>query len=371
MKELHWGILGTAGIARKNWKAIRHTGNGIVTAVASRELDRSRRFIADCQRLQPFPRPPGAFGSYEELLASSQVDAVYIPLPTALRGEWVVRAARAGKHVVCEKPCAVGADGLKQMLAACRRHRVQFMDGVMFMHHPRLDHVRRVLDGRPGIGPIRRITSVFTFLGNREFWRWNIRLHSGLEPAGCLGDLGWYCLRFTLWAMNWRLPREVTGRIVSQCGCAGSPAPVPTDFSGELVYDDGVSAGFFCSFRIEKQQWVQIGGVNGDLRIADFVHPASLNRPSFEANQSVHRVDVGKELEASRRSLYRRLAHFVSRRSRRGHAFAQDTCLFRNFAEQVRFGRLNDDWPMMALRTQQVMDACFESARRGGRPAGL
>ena len=68
---------------------------------------------------------------------------VYIPLPTGIRKEWVLRAARAGKHVVCEKPCAVSVRDLVEMLEACRRHRVQFMDGVMFMHSRRLELMRK------------------------------------------------------------------------------------------------------------------------------------------------------------------------------------------------------------------------------------
>ncbi|MEY2467177.1 MAG: hypothetical protein QOD03_1698, partial [Verrucomicrobiota bacterium] len=93
MNKLRWGILGTAKIARKNWKAIRHSDNSIVTAVASRNVERSRQFIAECQREDSFESMPLAFGSYEELLASREVDAVYIPLPTGLRKEWVIRAA--------------------------------------------------------------------------------------------------------------------------------------------------------------------------------------------------------------------------------------------------------------------------------------
>src|ERR1044071_2954397 len=106
-EKLRWGILSTAQIGRKNWKAIRHSGNGRIVAVASRSLENSRRFIAQCQADAPFEPAPRALGSYEELLAAADVDAVYIPLPTGLRKEWVIRAAEAGKHVLCEKPCAV------------------------------------------------------------------------------------------------------------------------------------------------------------------------------------------------------------------------------------------------------------------------
>ena len=142
ISKLRWGILGTAQIARKNWCAIRNSGNATVAAVASRSLDRSRQFIDECQADVPMDTPPGALGSYEELLASPDIEAVYIPLPTGLRKEWVIRAARAGKHILCEKPCAATTGDLREMLEACRQNHVQFLDGVMFMHSRRLPRMR-------------------------------------------------------------------------------------------------------------------------------------------------------------------------------------------------------------------------------------
>jgi predicted dehydrogenase len=355
MNKLRWGILGTAGIARKNWRAILDSGNSDVTAVASRDAARSRKFIADCQRETPFDTIPAALGGYEELIASSQVDAVYIPLPTGLRKEWVLRAAAAGKHVLCEKPCGLSLADVREMTGACQKNRVQFMDGVMFMHNPRLRRLRELLDGGKTIGPIKRIMSVFTFAGGETFFDANIRVHAALEPAGCLGDLGWYCLRFALWAMNWRLPREVTGRILSARGNRLSPSATPADFSGELIFADGASLGFYCSFRAQYQNWVHVSGANGWLRVPDFVHPASIHEPSFEVNGTVECVkccDCASQHTGS-------------------PAPAQDSQMFRNFACQAAAGKLNPDWPMWALQTQQVMDACHDSALHGGRAVSL
>ena len=155
MKKLRFGILSTANIGRQNWKAIFNSGNAIVTAVASRDAGRGREFIRNCQQEFPFAAAPVALGSYEELLASPNVDAVYIPLPTGLRKEWVLRAAAAGKHVICEKPCGVSVADVQEMTDACRKNRVQFMDGVMFMHNPRLPRIREVLDDGKSVGPVR------------------------------------------------------------------------------------------------------------------------------------------------------------------------------------------------------------------------
>ncbi|MGA2800981.1 MAG: Gfo/Idh/MocA family oxidoreductase [Verrucomicrobiota bacterium] len=347
MNELCFGILGAADIAQKNWKSIYHSGNATVTAVASRDLEKARQFIAKCQQQAPFDMTPTALGSYEELIASKNVDAVYIPLPTGLRKEWVLRAAAAGKHVICEKPCALSAADLREMISTCRKNRVQFMDGVMFMHNPRMTRIREALDDGKSVGQIKRIMSNFSFHLAEDQFPTNVRVNSQLEPAGCLGDLGWYCIGFILWAMRRQLPRAVTGRILSQRGASHSPSPVPADFSAELIFDDDTSAGFYCSFIAEYQNWVHVSGTKGQLRVADFVHPVSDVESAFEVNGKMIRVKAGDGKRVS------------------ADTVAQQTNMIRNFANQVRSGRLNNEWPELALKTQQVLDACLKSARAG------
>lgn len=350
MTPLRWGFLGAAGIARKNWQAVRAAENCTLTAVASRDLGRAEAFINDCEAAAPYDLRPRAVGSYEALLQSPEVDAVYIPLPTGLRGEWVIRAARAGKHVLCEKPCGTSTAELDQMLAACRENGVQFMDGVMFMHNQRLESIRTVLDDGASVGEIRRIMSIFSFLGHEDFVQKNIRASSALEPAGCLGDLGWYCIRISLWSMKWLVPREVTGRVLS-AGAGTSPL----EFSGELFFDQGVSASFYCSFTVPNQRWVNISGSRGWLRMDDFVHPFNPAEPTFQLNDNTVVATVESPM-----------AHNTSTIRVRNRA--QDVSMFHNFANQVHSGRLNEAWPQWSRRTQIVQDACLKSALDGGRP---
>src|SRR4051794_22865981 len=118
-----WGILGAAQIARKNWQAIVNAGNGKLVAVASREPARAEQFIRECQASAPHPEVPRAC-TYEQMLANKEIDAVYIPLPTGVRKEWVIRTAQAGKHVLCEKPCAINSADLQEMIAVCQQHNV-------------------------------------------------------------------------------------------------------------------------------------------------------------------------------------------------------------------------------------------------------
>jgi predicted dehydrogenase len=360
-----FGIFGTANIARKNWRGIHETGNSIVAAVASRDLERSRQFIGECQSDVPFASAPQAFGSYEELLASKAVDAVYIPLPTGLRKEWVLKAARAGKHVVCEKPCAVTVSDLREMLDTSRQHRVQFLDGVMFMHSHRLERMRAVLDDKQSVGQIRRITSAFSFKAPPDFFTSNIRARGEMEPHGCVGDLGWYCIRLSLWAMGWQMPREVSGRILNQFQAPGGSTAVPTEFSGELVFDGGVSASFYCSFMTALEQWASITGTEGRLNTPDFVLPNAGSESAFEVEKLTFDVK-GCEFKLGVHP-----TKFTSAEHSHGHPTAQEANLFRNFANQAQSGQLNENWSDMALKTQIVMGACIESARSGKGPIKL
>jgi predicted dehydrogenase len=358
-RPVRWGILGTAQIARKNWKAIANTGNAVVAAVASREKDRSRRFIADCQAEARFEAEPAALGSYEELVASPDVDALYIPLPTGVRKEWVVRAAEAGKHVLCEKPCARTAADLKEMLDACRFNSVQFMDGVMFMHSRRLARMREVLHDGITVGPVKRVTSSFGACIPEDALSANIRGQRNLEPLGCLGDLGWYCIRLSLWAMDWRLPSRVTARDLSGSGGAGCPGAAPTSFSAELGFDGGESAAFFCSFASADEQWATISGTSGYLYIPDFVLPFVGHDIAFEAHKSVYTMR-GCDITIDPRHV-----RFLVAEQSNSHPSSQETNLFRTFSDLVQSGRIDAFWPDVALKTQRVVDACVEAARTG------
>ena len=353
MKTLRIGFLSTAGIGKKNWKAIHRSGNCIVSAVASRDAQKSLDFIGDCQGRFAFDQAPKALGSYEALIESPDVDALYIPLPTGLRKEWILRAAAAGKHILCEKPCAPSVADLDEMLGACRKHSVQFLDGVMFMHNPRLLKIREVLEDGQSLGTLQRMSSGFSFCFYDGFFEKNIRVVNALEPAGCLGDLGWYSIRFFLWALNWQLPHTVTAKILQQ-----SPAGPPIEFSAELFFDNGVSAELYCSFLTARQQWVMVGGQKGWLRMPDFIHPRNGYQPAFELNNALVSVDSGADCPPG------------ADPADYGHATSQDTRMFRHFADQIFSGTLNADWPRWARQTQIVLDACL-AAGRSGAPVNL
>ncbi len=359
-KACRWGILGTAGIARKNWMAIRHAGNGRVTAVASRSEEKARAFITECQSDAAFAVEPDALGSYEALLDREDVDAIYLPLPTGLRKPWVLEAARRGKHVLCEKPCAPTLRDLEEMVAACREAGVQFMDGVMFMHSQRLSLLREVLNGSAGPGKLRRVTSQFTFNAPESFEQDNIRAHGELEPHGCLGDLGWYCIRMTLWTLGFEMPDRVTGRSLSTLNRSDSPRAVPAQFSAELFFPSGVTAGFYCSFQTQNQQTFVISGEEGFVRMDDFVLPFYGDRAGFDVYRSSFDV-TGCQFDM--RAHRRREEVLEYSNNRPG---SQESRLFERFGQLVLQGSRDAFWDEAALKTQAVMEACLASARAGG-----
>jgi len=356
-----WGILGTASIVHKNWRAIKNAPNGSLVAVASRDKARSQQFIDECQAQVPFDPAPIACGSYEELIERDDVDAVYIPLPTGIRKEWVIRTAKAGKHVMCEKPCGLNNEEVAEIIETCDKAGVQFMDGVMFMHSRRLDRLREVLQDGTSVGDVRRITSQLTFCGDDDFLENNIRTNSDLEPHGVLGDLGWYTIRFSLWVMNYALPQKVSGRMLAEIAREGSPSPTPTEFAGELFFDGGVTASYFCSFAVGDSQWAHVSGTKGYVRIPDFVLPYFGSQATFDVTNAFYDVN-GCDFHMEKRTREVAINEYSD-----STPDAQETNLFRNFSELVLSGTPDPKWGDISARTQRVLEACLRSARTGGQ----
>lgn len=357
-----WGLMSTATIGRKNWQAIKLSGNGKVTAVASRSAASSQSYIDECQANVPFAEAPRAIEGYENLLAADDVDAVYIPLPTGIRKEWVIRAANAGKHVLCEKPCACNADDLAEMIAACKSNNVQFMDGVMYMHGKRLGEIKKALGE---IGELKRITTQFSFCGDEEFSKSNIRTNSELEPLGCMGDLGWYTIRFALWVMDYQMPQQVIGRFLKQHQRDDSPDAVPIEMEGELHFAGGVTSAFYNSFVTGNQQWAHVSGTDGNVFLHDFVLPYAGPRSSFVKQKPSFAID-GCDFEMSENG-----ESVVVDEPANSAVNSQETHLFRDFGSIVLSGNLDDHWPTIALKTQRLMDACVASAKNESRPVEI
>jgi predicted dehydrogenase len=149
--------------------------------VASRNAGRARRLLDACQAEAPLRAAPVACGRYAELLTRPDLDADYVGLPTGVRQERVLKTAAAGRHVLCEKPCAVTSRDLRATLDACRQHRIHFTDGVMFLHSRRKPLLRRVLGDPQAVGDVRRIASQFSLQARAFFLVRGVKKNA----AGC------------------------------------------------------------------------------------------------------------------------------------------------------------------------------------------
>ena len=355
-----WGFLSTAAIARKNWKAVHLSGNGRVSAVASRSVAKAQAFIDECMAEVPQQQEVSAVGSYADLIEREDVDAIYVPLPTGLRKEWVLAAAKAGKHVLVEKPVANNLEDAQEMVDACAEAGVQFMDGVMFDHSKRLAEVCDLLQAESTIGKLRRISTHFSFSGDSSFQQSNIRTDSVLEPHGCLGDLGWYCIRMTLWAAGLQMPTHVAARTITSLQGKDSEGHVPGEFSAELLFPNDLSAAFYCSFLTSNQQTVLLSGTDGYLSVDDFVLPFYDGVAAWTEHDHVLEIDNCR-WNFRRHSDRKAVAEYAS-----GEPNSSEVNMVRTFGNCVLKKSLDARYPDLTIKTQRILDACRRSDAADG-----
>jgi predicted dehydrogenase len=250
MDKVRWGLISTARINRRLIPPIRASRRGMLAAVASRDWEKAQAY-ADEWKI------PSAFGSYEEMLASDAVDAVYISLPNHLHAEWTIRALRAGKHVLCEKPFAIQVEEVDRMAEACRESGRVLQEAFMYRHHPQTKLAEEwVRTGR--LGEVTLVRGFFSFyMGSREG---NVRLNPAYG-GGALWDVGVYPLSFAQLVFG-RAPERVAAE--QWIGDTG----VDESFHGQMHYGGGQTAQIACSFRIPFATSVEIHGTLGRIEIA-------------------------------------------------------------------------------------------------------
>ena len=249
MAELRWGILSTASIAReKVIPGIQRADRCRVVALASRDAVRAAEVAREASI-------PTAHGSYEALLADPNVDAVYIPLPNHLHAEWTIAAARAGKHVLCEKPLALTSADAERMIEVAEAEGVRLMEAFMYRLHPSWIAVRElVASGR--IGRLKAVQSWFSYFNDDPANIRNIRAVGG----GALYDIGCYSVNLSRMLFGAE-PIRVEASILRD---PASGVDIVT--SGLLEFAGGV-ATFTCSTRVEDDQRVHVYGTDGRISI--------------------------------------------------------------------------------------------------------
>jgi len=245
-RVLGWGLLGTARINRRVIPALRVSAGNRLVAVASRDAARAAAYATEWGIGR-------AHGSYEALLADPEIDAVYIPLPNHLHAEWTIRAARAGKHVLCEKPLALTVAEVDAMGAAARESGVVLAEAFMYRHHPQTLKVKELVDGG-AIGAVRFVRGSFSFpLDSPDDFR--LRPEWG---GGGLWDVGCYPLSFTRFLLGAE-PVEVVGSQVL------GPTGIDETFAGQLVFPGGVLAQIDAGFRSAFRAQLEIAGAEGTI----------------------------------------------------------------------------------------------------------
>ena len=248
-KKVRWGILSTASIGvRKVIPAMQHGQLSTVAAIASRDLAKARTVAAELNI-------PTAYGSYEELLADPTIDAIYNPLPNQLHVPWTIRAAEAGKHVLCEKPLSMNLAEAKSLLAVRDRTGVLIGEAFMIRSHPQWLRLRALIDeGRIGPSapsPPSSATSTPT------------PPTSAIIPetgGGALYDIGCYCIQ----AARTGFAQQPT-RV---CGLIDRDPQLHTDRLTSAILDFPAGHAIFtCSTQLVPYQRVHFFGTKGRIEI--------------------------------------------------------------------------------------------------------
>lgn len=245
-----WGILSTAKIGRDLViPQLQDAENGVVTAIASRDVDKARALAARFG-------VPHAFGSYEDLLASADVDGVYIPLPTSQHVEWAVKAADAGKHVLVEKPLALKAADIDAVIAARDRNGVIVSEAFMVTYHPQWLKVRDLLrDG--AVGRLRHVQGAFSYY-NVDPYNMRNRVDLG---GGALPDIGVYPTVTTRFVTG-QEPVRVQARI-------DRDETFGTDIYSSIKADfGGFELSFYLSTQMAARQMMVFHGDEGYIEVA-------------------------------------------------------------------------------------------------------
>ena len=250
MKKVRWGVLSTAKIGTKKVIPAMQLGEYCkFTAIASRQLEKAQ---AAARRLGI----EKAYGSYEELLADCDVDAIYLPLPNHLHVPWAIKALKAGKHVLCEKPIGLNAAEAQELLEASRKFpRLKVMEAFMYQHHPQWQWAKkRVFEGK--IGELRTIQSFFSYYNSDPN---NIRNKADTGGGGLM-DIGCYCISLSRFIFGAE-PRRV-------CGIMEEDPEMKVDrlTSGILEFASGTST-FTCATQLVRYQRVNIFGTKGRIEI--------------------------------------------------------------------------------------------------------
>ncbi|MFH1068887.1 MAG: Gfo/Idh/MocA family oxidoreductase, partial [Candidatus Glassbacteria bacterium] len=256
--KLAWGIIAAGKIARKFSRGVQHSLTGRLAAVAARDLERAHGFAREFDI-------PAAYGSYQELIEDPAVEAVYVATPHPLHAEWAIAAARAGKHVLCEKPLAMNRAQAERVVAAARENDVFLMEAFMYRCHPQTARlVELVASGR--IGEVRAIRATFSYLGTYDLA--SLKLDKKLGGGGIL-DVGCYPVSLCRLVAGvaqgkaFAEPENVQG-----VAFIGRESGVDEYAAATLTFPGGIIAQCACGVQLQMDNQVLIFGTRGRIEVA-------------------------------------------------------------------------------------------------------
>jgi D-xylose 1-dehydrogenase (NADP+, D-xylono-1,5-lactone-forming) len=259
---VRWGIISTADITRRLIPGAHASPKVDLLAVASRDESRAEDYAREWQIDR-------AYGSYDELLADPDVEAIYNPLPNTMHAEWSIKALDAGKHVLCEKPFSRHVDEVEASFAAAERNDRLLSEAFMYRHNPQTARLRELVDGG-AIGKLRLVRSAFSYsLYDAD----NIRLRTEVE-GGALMDVGCYCVSGS---------RLLAGEPESVYASAWF-GETGTDwvFTATMRFPNDVLALFDCGTALVERDELEAIGSEGSLFLDD---PWHCNVPVIEVRR--------------------------------------------------------------------------------------
>jgi xylose dehydrogenase (NAD/NADP) len=263
-RVVRWGLLSTAHINGALIGPIQEASRSRLAAVASRDWGKAAAYAVEHQIEK-------GYGSYEEMLADPEIDAVYISLPNALHAEWTVKAAQAGKHVLCEKPLVVSLDELALVEQAAAANNVTVFEAFMYLHHPQTHKALELV--RSGqLGKLQTINSWFNFY-LPPVQAQNVRLQSGLT-GGSMWDVGVYPNSLAIVMADCGAPVAVWAQ--QETGESG----VDVAMRAQLHFADGVVAQISCGFRTPFREAAYLVGDQGMLNIVEPWKPGTKGQES-------------------------------------------------------------------------------------------
>jgi D-xylose 1-dehydrogenase (NADP+, D-xylono-1,5-lactone-forming) len=277
-RPFRWGLLSTARINRAIIPPLRASARHALVAVASRDPARGAAYAREWEI-------PRVYDSYDALLDDPEIDAIYNPLPNALHALWTIRATRAGKHVLCEKPLATTIEDVEAIAEAAAAARVVVTEAFMYRHHPQTLRLQALL-AEGAIGQVQLIRSAFTFILTRtEDPRWDPGM-----GGGSLWDVGCYPVSMSR-LLAGSEPEEVFG-------CSRlAPGGVDDAFTGQMVFG-GIVAQFDCGFRAPFRTHLEVVGTEGVISV-----PAPF-KPGPGARLVVSSGDDTREVTVDDQPLY-------------------------------------------------------------------